>query len=83
MFYSICSVVNVCLLVFILQHISSAQEPNLSRERSTQSTVAFLYFPGFYSPFIAGEGIRLFNVFGKCLRPSHNLLPRNDIVSKP
>ena len=35
------------LLKFSMQHLST-QEPNLSHERSTQSTVALLSFPGFY-----------------------------------
>ena len=39
-----------------MRHLST-QEPNLSHERPTQSTVAFLSFPGFYFPFKAGEGI--------------------------
>ena len=44
------------VLKFSMQHLST-QEPNLSHEWSTQSTVAFLSFPGFYFPFKAGEGI--------------------------
>ena len=82
-------------LEFTVQHILSAQEPNLSYEGCTQSIAAVLSFLGFYfispllsrflflSLFIAGEGIRLFLFLGKCLRSYHNLLPGNDIVSKP
>ena len=45
----------------------SPQEPNLSHERSTQSTVAFFSFPDFYFPFKAGEGVLFFHVIGKYL----------------
>ena len=40
----------------------SFQEPNLSHERFTQSTIAFFSFPDIYSVFKAGEGIRLLHV---------------------
>ena len=44
-----------------------SSEPNLNHERTSQSTGAFLSFPDFYSPFKAGEGIRLSHVIVKCL----------------
>ena len=54
--YQFSNVFTVFFGIYNAKHLSF-QEPNLSHERSTQSTIAFLSFPGFYSPFKAGEVI--------------------------